>query len=393
MTSGLPCRAESKEVYGIMPKKGENIRKRKDGRWEARYVAGRQPDGGARMASVYGRTYREAKAKKEAALRAARKEPPAAQDRGQATYSQVLDGFLNSHRYQVKESTYTHYVDVIESHIRPSLGRVRMAQLGPAQIERFTAQKLERGRKDGKGGLSPKTVRDMLCIVRLSLQYAADQQYLPGGAPRLSFPRQPKREVAILTREEQAKLEAATRNGEEASRFGVYLCLYTGLRLGEICGLKWEDVDLTNRTLAVRRTLQRVTDTSPQAEGKTKLLLDEPKTEASQRLVPLTSSLAEALWGYRRKAAGEGSYFLTGEEHFLDPHTYYERYRALQRQCGIGPYGFHILRHTFATRCMERGFDPKALSEILGHANVKITLERYVHPSMEAKLGQMERLL
>ena len=149
MTSGLPCRAESKEVYGIMPKKGENIRKRKDGRWEARYVAGRQPDGGARMASVYGRTYREAKAKKEAALRAARKEPPAAQDRGQATYSQVLDGFLNSHRYQVKESTYTHYVDVIESHIRPSLGRVRMAQLGPTQIERFTAQKLERGRKDG----------------------------------------------------------------------------------------------------------------------------------------------------------------------------------------------------------------------------------------------------
>ena len=139
-----------------MPKKGENIRKRKDGRWEARYVAGRQPDGGARMASVYGRTYREAKAKKEAALRAARKEPPAAQDRGQTAYSQVLDGFLNSHRYQVKESTYTHYVDVIESHIRPSLGRVQDGPAGPGADREVHGPEAGAGQKGREGRPLPQ---------------------------------------------------------------------------------------------------------------------------------------------------------------------------------------------------------------------------------------------
>lgn len=370
-----------------MSRKGENIRKRKDGRWEGRYIRGRDPNGKAIIGYVYAYSYREAKLKKQQMQNESRNK--VAHKRKKCTFNETIDAFLKQEEYKVKLSTFVHYRNIIESHIRPSLGHLNSSILNAVDIENFAYAKLTAGRKDGKGGLSPKSVKDMLSILRLILKYGVDKGLLDFNILNFTMPKVKRRTPQTLTGQEVERLSEKSLKSGENHKFGVYLCLYTGMRIGEICALKWNDIDLENSTVTINKTMMRLYDNT--SDIKTKIVIGSPKTESSNRVIPIPEFILKEL-EKRKKQSKADSYFLTGNEKYIEPRTYYEKYRRFLKECGLKPHSFHCLRHTFATHCAEQGFDPKTLSEILGHSDVRVTLDRYVHPSMEMKRRNMNLL-
>lgn len=205
---------------------------------------------------------------------------------------------------------------------------------------------------------------------------------------KIKMPKPKKKEIKILSKSEQKKLEKEILKRNCSTDYGVLLSLYTGLRIGEVCALKWKDINLAKRIIQVNYTMIRIMDT--ENSNKTKIILEEPKTENSKREIPINKFLYDIL--LRLKPKDNNTYFLTGTKFYIEPRTYYNKYQKLLRESNIKKYGFHALRHTFATRCIEVGMDPKVLSEILGHSDVKVTLSLYVHPTNYLKATYLERL-
>lgn len=371
-----------------MSKRGENITKRKDGRWEARYIKGYE-NGKAVYGYLYGKSYTEAKQKKETALRSSKELPHTKQSK---TFNDLLDCFLIQKKYCVKESTYAHYCNMIERHIRKELGMLRLSDLSTYTIERYADDKLSNGKVNSKDGLSPKTVKDLLTLIKSVLKYGIKKGLISSTATSFSSPKVSKKDIEVLSKDEQQTLEKSTICADNL-HFGIYLCLYTGMRIGEICALQWKDIDLINSTISINKTIQRISNHDGKAEiKKTKIVIASPKSLASKRTIPLPLILCEQLSKRKQIHCSGSSYFLTDSERFIEPRNYYARYKEVLYNCGLSHYTFHALRHTFATRCIEIGFDPKVLSEILGHTNVKFTLDRYVHPSLDRKRTCMELL-
>ena len=357
-----------------MSKTGENIRKRKDGRWEGRYKAGRSPDGKVRYRSVYAKTYTEVKEKLCAARQGitAMERPSLLR---QIPTDKVLDLWMQSMELQVKKSTYSRYRGIVEKHLRPRFGRFRIQDITSADLQAF-AMDLSR---DLKG----KTVRDILTVMGQVLKYAAKQGYC-AKIDTVCKIKKDENEMQILSPDEQKRLTDHLFENQSRENMGILLCLYTGLRIGEICGLRCSDIDRATGTLRVRRTVQRISD----GNGGTEIWIDAPKTQRSAREIPIPPFLLDAVGRH----AWEGAYFLTGTDIPMQPRTLQNRFKRILKECGLRNLRFHALRHTFASRAIEVGFDAKSLSEILGHASVNITLDRYVHSSMELKRSHMQRL-
>ena len=303
----------------------------------------------------------------------------------------LINDFMLQQRYQVKESTYAHYVSLLETHIRPYFGNMYVTEVTSGMIELYASKKLQNGKLNKKGGLSPKTVKDLLSLIRLILKYGVTRGIIGQQVLFFSGPRITCKEIQVFSKAEQKRLEDFVLKSEDTMHLGIYLSLYTGIRLGEICALKWSDINFEERYLNIDKTISRIKNVES-AGKKTKLLIDTPKTSASKRKIPLSIYLSELLLKHKQNAFSKDSFFLTGTEKFIEPRNYYNKYKSDLSQCDLSSYTFHALRHTFATRCIEKGVDPKSLSEILGHADVKITLDRYVHPSLEHKRACMELL-
>ncbi len=369
-----------------MARKGENITKRKDGRWEARVIYGRDENGRAKYRYLYAKTYTEVRAKKEylqsQIITCASQIQP-----NTMTVNDMISQFLLHKATSVKESTMAHYRHLIQHYIRKPLGSIRLLQLSVETIETFTQHLLKNGKRTGEG-LSDKTVRDILSLLKSMLRYAVSQNQLPATILNFTMPRIVNKSIAVLEPEEQSRLESFLLDGEDSYRFGSYLCLYTGLRIGEVCSLKWSDIDLSQSVLFVNRTIQRISI----SKKTTRIVITEPKTRTSLRAIPIPQFLLQLLSQKREQITDEEAYLLTGTQNYIEPSNYYMRYKRWLHQLNLPSYSFHALRHTFATRCIEMGFDPKSLSEILGHADVNITLNRYVHPSLDLKRSHMERL-
>lgn len=371
-----------------MSRKGENIYKRKDGRWEGRYIRSYNIDGKAVYGYIYGRTYGEVKQKLNISKILPQK---TSRNSGKnITYSELLDEWLCSTKLNVKESTYVRYLHLIQSHIKPKLGKNLLSQITVKSIEKFVAFQLNNGRLDGKGGLSPKTISDMLTIIKSTLEYANINNYTTYcNLKKLTIKKKGK-EMRVLTNTEQDELLKTLLNNMDLSKFGVLLALYTGIRIGELCALKWEDFNLFNSTLNIRKTMQRIQETNATTETKTKVTITEPKSECSVRVIPLPKFISDIA---RQFYSSPQAFILTGRERkFVEPRTMQNRFKKYVTESGIEKANFHSLRHTFATRCVEVGFEIKSLSEILGHANVNITLNRYVHSSFELKCSNMNKL-
>lgn len=370
-----------------MPKKGENIYKRKDGRWEGRYIRSYDEKNKAKYGYVYGKTYREVKRK----LAEERSNPAKASiiTRNALTYDELLDLWLHSSQLNTKGSTYARYVHLISTHIRPQLGKYALSMISTGIIENFIEFQLIEGRLDHTGGLAPKTVADILTIVKSTIEYA-EYKGMPVACnlSKLTI-RKKEKEMRVLTQVEQDALISVLIDDMDLYKFGVLLALYTGIRIGELCALQWEDFNLAKTTLKIRKTLQRIQDTGKGAFSKTKIVITEPKSQCSVREIPLPIFVVDIA---RKLIANPKSYILTGTDRYVEPRTMQNRFKSYVRDSGITDANFHALRHTFATRCVELGFEIKSLSEILGHANVNITLNRYVHSSFEVKCSNMSKL-
>lgn len=366
-----------------MPRRGENIRKRKDGRWEARYPKGKNDKGRTVYGAVYGATYKEAKEKRRQLTL-----HPAPAQKG-ITFQGLLTAWLEDNRVRLKASTLYRYQYLIDTHIAPALGHLPLSSITAPIINSFLAGKRETGRLDGAGGLSAAYVKSITLIISSALRFGAEQGLCALMSSQINKPTVAAKELSILSKAQQQALEKELLTQTDETKLGIYLSLYTGLRIGEICALTWEDVDLIGRVICVRNTVVRVRG-EPSASGKTKLLIDTPKTNSSLRSIPICSDLMSVLTEFQPRA---GSRFVVSKnEDFVSPRTFDYRFKKILNAGHLPPINFHALRHTFATRCIEAGVDVKSLSEMLGHANSAVTLNIYVHSSMELKRAQLEKL-
>lgn len=369
-----------------MARRGENIFKRKDGRWEAR-VGEFRGDGKRHYRSIYARTYTEVKAKREEYYGYIRNETvPAA--RPLATFAWMAEQWLLSVRDTIRESTYTRYHRIVYSYLTPYFGRYAVARIDSISVNHFKEKLLHTGGKRG-GGLSEKTVTDILAVFRLIFMYADAEGYPTMNVGVIRNPRRTRKEISTIPKEKLELLESLLLASDDRISLGILLTLHTGIRNGELCGLKWGDVYFNLKTVRIQRTVERIADLDPLTPSRTKVIISEPKTEKSRREIPLPHALCQYLRAHRGAA---DSYILTGTDKPTEPHTLYVRYKRFLHRHGFESYTFHALRHTFATRGMEAGFDAKLLSEILGHSDVTTTLRCYVHPSAEQKRRQMEAM-
>lgn len=365
-----------------MSRHGEKIRKRADGRWEGRFKIGNLENGNTRYASVYGHSYAEVKEKLEAKVYEFR----ANQTAITPLMKEVALEWLDINRQKNKGATEAKYDFLVRKHVIPTLGHIRIGDLTTTQLNKFCETKLSGDCKSAP--LSPTYVRSIMLVISSIINYAVtERKCVPLNTPIYKPPAE-KSEIRILKKNEQTLLEEYLRKDTDQTKLGILISLYTGLRIGEICALKWEDIDFLNGTINVRATVSRVNSESD--SSKTELIIDKPKTRASIRTIPIPNAIIQTI----RKVGDEYNteYVISSKSGFLSPRTYEYRFHRILDHCSLDSINYHALRHTFATRCVEVGVDIKTLSEILGHASVAITLNTYIHPSMELKRSQINKL-
>ena len=369
-----------------MSRPGDNIYQRKDGRWEGRFVKGRR-NGRTIFGSVFGKTRREAKTKL-ATAQYEWSEGLSAAKRNRTKLGGISDAWLKESEAFLKESTVAKYRDYLRCYICPRFDKTDMADISDEMLSAFCVSLLEKGGSSGQG-LSTKTVSEIFRVMKQLRKFAMLRKVAVGYTADCLGIKQKVKPLRVFSPTEREKLHTYLDESQNRSHLGILLCLSTGLRLGELCALTWDDISLEEQKLYVRRTLQRIRDyESPRK--KTKIVVTPPKSDCSIRTIPLPGKLCSAL----APTWQPGAFFLTGDtKRFVEPRTMQNHFKAVLDATGIADANFHALRHTFATQCVEADFDVKCLSELLGHSDVSITMNRYVHPTMELKRQNMEKLL
>ncbi|WP_300772867.1 site-specific integrase [uncultured Acetatifactor sp.] len=385
--------------------RGENVFQRKDGRYEARYIKGRRADGRPLYGFCYGRTYEEAKDKADRARERIERTEPAAQKAKPGQRPDMAcfcDRWLSANSARLKPSSRAKYRTDIENHIKPFFGEKLPGEILPEEIDGFTQSLLT-----GKG-LSPKTVRSILTLFHSILSYTGKRS--GGKLPdmEITYPKSFRKNTRVLDEKEESALVQLLAQEMDACKFGVYLALRTGMRIGEICALRWCDISFEAAAISVCHTALRLPrgnvcqadpdrpsaaagdDGGALALSRTELVIGTPKSESSLRLIPLMPDIATLCERFRPEEPE--AFLLTGTDRCMDPRKLQRHLKKYLEECGIPEAHFHTLRHTFATRCVEAGFDVKTLSEILGHSNIGITMNLYVHPNLDLKRENMNRL-
>lgn len=358
---------------------GENIYKRRDGRWEGRYKNGYKLDGTVKYSSVYSKTYSEVKEKLEAIKRA---EKPQKKSINVKLFDVALE-WLEMAKIEVKESSYVSYRRNIERHIIPHLGGLKLSQITSQCLTYFVNSLLTHGRCDGKGGLSAKTVQSICMILDSILNYAK-KEYKADTSLEAPAVRTYEKEMRVLSLDEQQVLENYLFANMDLIAIGCLLSLYTGVRLGELCALRLSDFDLSLGTVKITKTMQRVKNFDESIKARTKIIIDTPKSEKSNRTLPLPRFLLDII-KERYYFVAPCAYFLTGKSgHYIEPRTMEYRFKKIINLCNLKEVNFHALRHSFATRLTESGTDIKTISELMGHADIKTTL-KYMHSSERHK--------
>ncbi len=287
-----------------------------------------------------------------------------------------LDANIKPH---VKKSTYRKYDYIIEKKISPKLGTFEMEDLSAVILQKFTADISEH--------YAPNTTNGIIGVVRNSLRRAEKSGIVTRQfSETLELPRVREKKIECFTAAEQRRIEKYILSTRNAKLFGVVLCFYTGLRVGELLALEWTDLDLKRGVLSVKKSCRDRWES-----GRFRKEIDTPKTETSERVIPLPRQLLPLLKAYRRETGGKG-YFVTGKSGEPSIRSYQRSFELLLKKLRIPHRGFHALRHTFATRALECGMDIKTLSEILGHRDPSVTLRRYAHSMLEHKSAMMNRL-
>ena len=301
-------------------------------------------------------------------------------------FSKIVALWKEDKKQYVKRSTFAAYTLLIENHILPSFGE--MALVEEQDVQTFVFRKLNEG-------LSHKTIKDILIVLKMILRFGAKNQMTEYRQIDIKFPTErDKHSIDILNRSHQKQIMEYIRLHFTFKNLGIYICLSAGMRIGEICALTWDDLDVENGIIHVRKTIQRIY-VIEEHRKYTEVILDTPKTKNSIREIPMTKNLLKMIRPIKKIVNGN-FYVLTNEPKPTEPRTYRIYYKQFMQSLGLPLMKFHGLRHSFATRCIESKCDYKTVSVLLGHSNISTTLNLYVHPNLEQKkrcMEQMSRLL
>ena len=306
--------------------------------------------------------------------------------RKKLTLKEIGDLWLQSKKLNVKESSYCNYKRNLEDHIYPVIGDLKYSLITKQQLNDFVEYLMVSGRKDGKGGLSKGTVKDIVTLLKSVSKFAYQEYGLQNVCEGFKASKIKKNEIQVLSNIERKKLETYLLSNVNLSNICTLLSLYTGLRIGEVCGLKWEDIDFKKGCISVNKTVERIS----LGNGKTKVVVGDPKTESSIRKVYVPTFIIELLKDHKKSSE---LFVLSGKLRPTEPRTLQYRFEKVLKKAGIRKMTFHSLRHTYATLCIEKGMDIKTLSELLGHSDVKTTLNTYVHSSDKLKRKYVKRLV
>ena len=269
---------------------------------------------------------------------------------------------------------------------------MEIKKLNNIVINEFLYDKSIQGRLDRKGGLSASYLQTIAFIINSAVQLSVKQGYRASFSGEITKPnkRTRKKEPDFLSVHEQSVLEKHLLSQPTEKNVGILLSLYMGLRIGEVCGLKWDDIDFIAKTIHVKHTVERIININAnQNDNKTILVLCEPKSITSNRIIPIPSRIFPLLNRYKNNRG----FIIKGKTYeYTDPRVFQNSFHKCLDSCKLRSINYHTLRHTFATRCIEAGVDIKSLSEMLGHSSVNITLNTYVHSSLEHKRKQIELL-
>lgn len=295
------------------------------------------------------------------------------------TFDVMAENWLLYKKLTVKVSTYYNYRYLVNTYLIQKFEKYTAKDFINYNINEVIYELLEH--------LSPKTVKSIALILTSILNYSEEKYNFKFRLDSIAIPKLKYQDFKILTFNEQLKLEKICLQKFDPMYMGILLSLYTGIRIGELCALTWGNIDLKNRKIYITKTLQRIYI----QKNKTKILIDSPKSNTSIRKIPMNDKIYNILKKIKNKNEDK-DFFLTGKRVFIEPRRYQYIFNKTLKEAGIKNYNFHTLRHTFATNCIKVGMDPKSLSEILGHSNVSITLNRYVHSSDKIKKKFLQKL-
>ena len=299
--------------------------------------------------------------------------------------NEIIELWKKEKTLYVKKSTYSAYLLLLENHISPYFGELYDIQ--EQEVQDFALNKLT-------SGLSTKTVKDLIIVIKMILKFAYKNKFLEYKEIDIKFPtKSDTRDLEVLSIADHKKLLKYIQENFTFKNLGIYICLSTGMRIGELCGLQWCDIDIDNGIIKVRKTVQRIYVVEKDIRH-TEILIDSPKTKNSIRDIPMTNELIKLIKPLKKIVNNE-FFVLTNDEKPTEPRTFRSYYQKLIKKLGLPNLKFHGLRHSFATRCIESKCDYKTVSVILGHSNISTTLNLYVHPNMEQKkkcVDQMNKL-
>ena len=304
------------------------------------------------------------------------------------TQTLLLEWLETFQKEHIKTRTYNRYQGLITMHIVPALGGHDISNICRREIQEFLINQKRNGNIRSKGPLSAASTNMMLSLLSLAFEYACDMEYIKENpCIRIRRTKGDAKKIEVFSTEEQRAVEAEIASSGDKRLHGIILCLYTGLRLGELLALTWNDIDFERRTLKVSKTTYRARDEN----GVWSLYVDTPKTETSNRVIPLPKYICDMLIQDRETA--KSPYIVENKKgERMSIRSYQYLFERLTEKAGVRKLNFHALRHTFATRALECGMDIKTLSELMGHKNASITLNRYAHSMMDTKIAAMNRL-
>lgn len=379
-----------------------NIRKKANGRWEARVTVGRNDDGSQKMKYFSGKTRIEVSEKLAAFLNESKKgtyiEP------NKYTVSNWLDEWYENHVINsVKQSTRVSYEMIIRQHLKPNFGQYKLSDLKSSTIQGVYNKLLKSGRTDGRGGLSQKTICNIHRVFRKALQVAFTNDLITKNVAadgRVTLPEiKNKKEIRVFTTQEQRQIEKAC----ETERLGmaIVLDLYTGLRKGELLALQWDDIDFEKRTIKINKQLNRLKSFKENSKSKTELKISSYTKNGENRIISVSPAIIKKLEIYKEDEVenknkwgsvhqNKNLVFCHENGSFIDPKTFDKFFKKILEKAGIENGHPHALRHTFATRALEAGIPVKVVSQILGHSNIQITLDTYSHVLPELQEEAMQ---
>ena len=305
-------------------------------------------------------------------------------------FKTLVNEWLNQKKPMITPSTHAGFMLIAENHLIPYFGKRRIGSITETDIQSYISYLYDSGRLDNSGGLTVKTIRDIILVLRLAMGYAYKERVIPLlNWDLIEYPKeQGVNKVVSLSKEQEQELIQCIYMDLSRKTAGILIALFTGVRIGELCGLQMNDISLIDKTISINKTVQRIYD---KKKGRTHLHIGPPKTKSSARTIPVPSLLMNIIKKFYTD--NPNHYFLTGKTKPTEPRTYRQFFSRFLKRNGLEQVKFHEIRHTFAVRAIEiPEFDIKSLSEILGHKNVSFTLNVYGSANLQQKIKCMNLL-